>query len=112
MSKKKLKKFKKGGHTKHKGNIAPNSTQSITQKRNELIDEVESLGVEAEKEEETEPDIYMSDKYDHVKKDIKKILIIMLSIFIILFGVYYLSLKTTYLASIGDWIYKILNIQA
>ena len=56
-------------------------------------------------------DVYKTDKYDHVKKDIKKILIIMAIIILALIGIYILSLKTTILSSFGDWVYKILNIQ-
>jgi hypothetical protein len=112
MSKKKLKKFKKGGHVKQKGRVSSSSTNITEQKRENLIEEIESMENERIAEKETEPDIYMSDKYDHVKRDVKKILLIMFAILIVLFLTYYVSLKTTYLSSLGNWIYKILNIQA
>lgn len=57
-------------------------------------------------------DAYHTDKYDHVKNDIKKILVIMLIIILVLIGVYILSLKTEILTTFGNWVYKILNIQA
>lgn len=72
--------------------------------------EEEILEVEAETTAET-PSEYDTDQYDYVKHDIKKILIIMVSIIILLFGFYYLGLKTTALDTLGNWIYKILNIQ-
>lgn len=64
-----------------------------------------------EKVVESVSDHYDTQKYDYVKHDIKKILIIMGSIVIILFGFYFLGLKTSLLSTLGNWIYKILNIQ-
>jgi hypothetical protein len=61
--------------------------------------------------EETEVDHYKTDKYAHVKKDIAKILVIMTSILILLLVIYFISLKTTYLTSLGDFIYRISHIQ-
>lgn len=61
--------------------------------------------------EEIETDHYNTDKYDHVKKDVKKILVIMASIIILLLITYFVSLKTHYLNSLGDFIYRITNIQ-
>ena len=53
---------------------------------------------------------YKTDKYDHVKKDINKILIIMFLIVLALVGVYILSLQTTLFDVFGSWVYKVLNI--
>jgi hypothetical protein len=60
---------------------------------------------------EEETDHYNTDKYDHVKKDVRKIVIIMASIVIILFAIYFGSLKTNYLNSLGDFIYRISHLQ-
>ena len=109
MSKKKNKFKKKKAH--RLGAIAV-STQAveianpISESLEESFDHAPSPVIQEEK-----PDAYKTDKYAHVKVDIKKILIIMAIIILVLFGVYVLSLKTTILDSFGNWIYKILNIQ-
>jgi len=69
-----------------------------------------SIKVETKKPEEVDP--YTHNQYDHVKKDVRKILFIIAIIIIIFIGACILSAKTNVLASFGDWIYKIANIQA
>lgn len=111
MGKKKNNKFKKKKHQfinastsfKQTANISSDDGETEVTKENIDLEEIEAKD---EKEE-----FYQTDQYAHVKKDIQKILIIMSSIIIVLFGVYYLSLKTSYLNVIGDWIYKVTNIQ-
>lgn len=73
----------------------------------------DSLILESSPEQNVDiaPDHYDTQKYDYVKHDIKKILIIMGSILIVLFAFYFIELKTTILDTTGNWIYKILNIQ-
>lgn len=75
------------------GDLLPDDHESISQP---IIDE--------------KPDVYKTDKYDHVKTDIKKILIIMSIILLALIVIYFIGLKTSFLGTFGDWIYKILNI--
>ena len=59
----------------------------------------------------SEPDdFYTTNQYAHVRRDIKIVLALLLGIIILLFAIYYLGLKTTYLTTFGNWIYRILNI--
>lgn len=106
MSKKKFKKFKKISNQQ----LQTNNAATSSEKRDAIVSELNAT--EKERKELAEKDIYDTDKYDHVKKDVKKITIILGSIILLLFGIYFLSLKTTYLSTAGNWIYKILNIQA
>lgn len=114
MSKKKLKKFKKKhsqiNPTVDSTQVSLNTTSSqITElEEKEIISEIKEI---KNRDNELHDDIYMTDKYEHVRKDVKKILLIMSSIIIVLIATYFLNQKTTYLTSLGNWIYKILNIQ-
>lgn len=81
-----------------------------------VIEPVTNIGSELEPEENTKTDsldetFYKTDKYNYVKKDITKIVIILLAIIIILIGTYYLSQETSVLSQFGDWVYKICHIQ-
>lgn len=60
----------------------------------------------------TEPDdFYKTNQYAHVRRDIKIVLALLAGIIILLFAIYYIGLKTTYLTTFGNWLYKVLNIQ-
>lgn len=116
MSKKK-KKFNK---LKKKHLVQPNQshqTPKITTEQNDnnLEAEVASLPSESEVDirESVSKDIPASieNEYAYVKKDIKKILLIIFSLVVILIAIYIVGLKTTLLSSFGDWVYEILNIQ-
>ncbi len=52
-----------------------------------------------------------SHEYDHVRKDVIKILLLMLGIVILIVVLYFIGIESNYLTSIGDWFYKILNIK-
>lgn len=52
------------------------------------------------------------EEFKYVRGDVKKILVLMAIIVLLLIGLYYLDIKTSYLANLGNWFYKILNIQA
>lgn len=64
-----------------------------------------------EKAKKVEEDPYASGQYDHVRKDVKKILFIISILVLIFVAVWLVGAKTNLLTSIGDWIYKIANIQ-
>jgi len=51
------------------------------------------------------------DKYGYVRKDIKKILIIMTILVLLLIVSLFVELKTDLFKDFGNWIYKVLNIQ-
>lgn len=107
MSKKKNK-FKKS-KKQQADNITSSQSINIANPDCEPIIERESRETVQAKTEA--PDVYQTDEYAHVKKDIRKILIIMLIIVIVLIGIYLLSLKTSFLTNFGNWTYKLLNIQ-
>jgi uncharacterized membrane protein len=106
MSKKKNK-FKKSKRHHLQDQPIKKQMSAVEVKNNSPI--VESSA--SDKVIEAPLDHYDTQKYDYVKHDIKKILIIMVSIIIVLFAFYFIELKTTILDTIGNWIYKILNIQ-
>jgi len=51
----------------------------------------------------------LNERYLHVRKDVKKLLIVLGTLVIILIGTYFLGQKTTVLSSVGDWLYKLGN---
>lgn len=101
---------------KFKKNKKSNSQQILGANKKPLSQPIGNIDEQIDNEEiaeeivETEEDPYQTDQYAHVKKDIRKILIIVTFIVIVLFAVYFVSLKTRGLEAIGDWIYKILNL--
>ena len=66
----------------------------------------------ADKAVETQAKQVLAPEFAYVSRDVKKILTILGIIVLILIGLYFLDIKTSYLASMADWIYRILNIQA
>lgn len=110
MSKNKNKKFKRKIQSNPSSPINTTTSREISStEANSDIQSEQKTEIVSEKKDH---DFYATDKYHHVKKDVRNILIIMISIIIVLIGTYFLSNKTTVLSSISDWIYKILNIQA
>lgn len=109
MSKKKNK-FKKNKKQQVENVPAANRPVDIANPISEPI--ADNFDIQQKINNDEKPDVYKTDKYDHVKKDIKKILIIMLIIVLALFGTYLLSFKTSFLGTFGNWVYELLNIQA
>ena len=117
MSKKKNK-FKKKLNKRHERMFSDAPRKSdVTPRTNESDDvaqinsEKEKVDVEVSKKEEELIPAEDIAEYAHVKVDVKKILLIMTIIVVLLLVTYYIDLKTSYLNNIGNWIYKILNIQ-
>lgn len=117
MSKKKFKKFKKKKKSNQPHYVALVQTAVSTPVDTEVMeapkDEPEVIKEKAESKtdpmlEETEAE---KKEYAYIKKDARKIAIVIGSIFALLFITYYLSLKTPVFDSMGNWLYTSLNIQ-
>ncbi|MEI8143103.1 MAG: hypothetical protein WCG48_00600 [Candidatus Berkelbacteria bacterium] len=104
MSKKKHNKFKK----KQQAITVKETTQpEAISSGDELIMSktiTKELAVEAENE------IVNGHDYSYVKKDLKKIGIVLAILVILFVSFYILGIKTNLLNAFGDWIYKILHI--
>ena len=87
---------------------APAKTEIMAEVHDEpeVVEKVESKIAPMLEETDTE-----KKEYSYVRKDVKKILIVIGSIFVLLFVAYYLSLKTPIFNSMGNWLYNTLNIQ-
>lgn len=109
MSKKKNKKFKKI-KPKLKPAIATN-TGTFTSSDPVFPEKAVETPPANEKIIESE-NAYKNPEYDHVKKDIKKILLIITILIVLFAGIYVLGEKTNSLKAIGDWIYRVANINA
>ena len=116
MSKKKNKKF----HRKKGHKIAVITQPSVIKKVSTETPDTDILLVETEENQsenleiETaskETDFHDNKEYSHVKKDVKKILFLILVLAIIFVGIYFLGQKTSILIQFGDWIYKTAHIQ-
>ena len=115
MSKKKFKKFKKK-HAHQTQYVAPVQTAVTTPIETEVMAEIHDEPEVVEKvEAKTAPMLEETEaekkEYGYVRKDVRKILIVIGSIFILLFVAYCLSLKTPIFNSMGNWLYNTLNIQ-
>jgi len=53
----------------------------------------------------------LDEKYRPIHRDVNKLMVVLASLAIIFVGVYFLNDKTTIIANIGTWIYKIGNFQ-
>jgi len=112
MSKKKNK-FKRSKHSQPQSQVAAPTISNAADLGNpEAKPLVHSSVTNASDSTKFEPDdFYQTNEYAHVRRDIKIVLALLAGIIILLFVIYYIGLKTTYLATFGNWLYKILNIQ-
>lgn len=112
MSKKKNK-FKKSKkrHSPQQNINTPSRPQTEVSNAIDSRELEENREIQADNVDQEADDFYGTDKYNHVKKDVVKILIIMAAIVLVIVAVYILNSKTTIFTSFGDWVYKILNIQ-
>lgn len=125
MSKKKFKKFKKKKkHGQHSySGYAPVQEPQVrepvqVQQSTAATSIPIQTPVEPEKTEATESkkevaeEIAANNKeYAYVKRDVKKILIVMGSIIALLIVAFYVNEKTPIFHSMGNWLYNALNIQ-
>jgi len=113
MSKKKNKKFKKNRSAK----VASQEVNTNTFVSSDPVISEEVISSKTNDKEIAEStslkadDPYLNNQYDHVKKDVKKILFIIIILGVIFAGICLLGAKTNVLNSFGDWIYKVANIQ-
>jgi hypothetical protein len=109
MSKKNKKKFKR-----NKFNQSPTSASSVQESMSDASEsDVTAPATEAtiKSEKPMADDPYSNNEYDHVRKDVRKILFIISILALIFVAVWLIGTKTGVLTSFGDWIYKIANIQ-
>jgi hypothetical protein len=103
---KKLKKKKQ--HT-----LSPNEAVvlSVTDESNAPIVETEAVAHTAKNSPVEKSSQDNEEEYAYVKKDIRKILLIMLIIVVLVVALYFSNQQTAWIPKVGDWIFKILNIQ-
>ncbi|MCL5410416.1 MAG: hypothetical protein M1324_01025 [Patescibacteria group bacterium] len=113
MSKKKNKKFKKNkpnkGFQKSETTNTFVSSDPVVSDESIINNQTSTQGDKSSPIEIDDP--YSHNQYDHVKKDVRKIIALIGLIILVFSGIYILGLKTNILSSFGDWVYKIANIQ-
>lgn len=72
---------------------------------------IENVKLEAPAIVETDEIVMLNEKYKFVRKDVKKLLIVLGILAIVLVAIYIINTKTPFLNTVGDWIYKIGNFQ-
>jgi len=109
MGKKKNKKFKQSYHSTDSNSGAMAQPTSITMNNSSTASSTEKITPT----ESAKPDLEteLTAKYAYVRKDVLKLGIVIASLAIIFTGIYIIGQKTTVLANVGDWIYKIGNFQ-
>jgi len=119
MSKKKKKKLKKKKSQKKQQmvqnkpqknpdviDIAQNAKGSDAPEKSEVGIPTENVGKENIYEE-----IYKDQRYSYIRKDVIKVLVVLLILILILFAIYILDKSYSFLSPVGDWLYKVMNIQ-
>jgi len=105
MSKQKTKKFKRN----HKGTAAQPLEITSTAK---IVDSIEPVASAPTVNLESQSDDDAIEKeYAYVRKDVRLILLTILLLVVLLIIAFILGEKTTWLRTLGDFIYKITNIQ-
>lgn len=116
MSKKKFKKKKNKKHSHHAVYSSPKPTlvSAVSDKgKKEIVEEEEIVA------EPTKASVYHDAKipaeeekeYAYVRRDVKKIVIVMGSIMVLLIIAFVVNSKTSAFYSLGNWLYNSLNIQ-
>lgn len=123
MSKKKKNKFKKSKHgNKHTSHhafstanpappIAPVIDKTVDNSLPDTIPDTIKDNQTEETKEVVEVPEKEDNRYEYVKKDVKKIVLSILGLFVLMAIIYFLNQKFLFLQSFGDWIYKIANFQ-
>jgi len=115
MSKKKKKKLKKSRQSKNKmmSGSRPEALGKKSINTPNIISEPEVVeNVEGEQEEKNiYEEIYKNQRYSYIKKDVAKVLVVLLILVVLLFAIYFLDKSYSFLKPVGDWLYKIMNIQ-
>lgn len=115
MSKKKKNKFKKskhgGQHSSHHGPSVISAAPPVVNPL-EIIEPQAEVDTQIEKTEETvETPVVEDNRYEYVRKDVRKLILSILGLFALMTIIYFLNQQFHFLQSLGDWIYKIANFQ-
>lgn len=108
MGKKNKKLKKKKQHT-----LSPSEAVvvSVANESNTPIIETEAVTQTAKNSPEDKSSPENKDEYSYVRKDIRKIIFIMLIIVLLVVVLYFSNQQTAWIPKVGDWIFKLLNIQ-
>ncbi len=107
MSKKKNKKFKKSSTASQPSISMPR--ESTPEKQPSTLQAHTQISNTTLKNNDPYAISILNEKYLHVRKDVNKLLIVLLILAIVLMGIYFIGLKTNILTVVGDWLYKIGN---
>jgi hypothetical protein len=105
MSKKKNKKQRRAPFDTKAVSIENNANKDLTSLTEKEITE------ETQATEAKDPIEELSEHYAYVKKDTKKLLVMLGVLALLIVGTYFVNKNTTILTNFGDWIYKVSNIQ-
>ena len=117
MSKKKFKKKKNKKHSQQNVYSAPKPTVAVAPEisSNVVEEQITTPEIVEEKTPEAVHDAIIpaeeEKEYAYVRRDVKKILIVMGSIIALLIIAFVVNSKTTAFYSMGNWLYNSLNIQ-
>ncbi len=105
---KKHNKFKKHGGNKHNvvrpQAVQPAMTGTATVSAPEQI---QSTPVEPVAPEQLDEIALLDEKYAFIRRDVRKLMIVLGSLVILFIAIYFVNTKTEILANLGDWIYKV-----
>lgn len=103
---KKKNKFKNRSHQTSNPAIAAIET-SVLDEKQEPIEVKASAPTEVEKSEIDE----LNEKYQPIRRDVKKLLFVLAILAVLFIGAFFLNKYTDYLTIIGNWVYKIGHFQ-
>ena len=105
MGKKKNKKFKHSHHAVISNPVV--ATQPVVINGSETAATASVEKITPAEPVKIDPEAELNAKYAYVRRDVMKLLLVILILAIIFVGIYILGQRTAVLANIGDWIYKV-----
>lgn len=105
MAKKKNKKFKKSQPVVQEQPIAVAGKNDVT-----AISQNSAPEIKEKPKDDYDIDV-LNAKYQPIRHDVFKLLIVLASLAVVFIAIYLVGAKTSILSTIGDWLYKVSNIQ-
>ncbi len=111
---KKHNKFKKHGGVKHhpaQHQAAPSARPESEIRSSEPEIQESNPKIQTPKSEiPTDEIALLNEKYAFVRHDVRKLMIVLTTLAIIFVATYFLNTKTTVLANLGNWVYRVTHI--
>lgn len=119
---KKHSKFKKHGGVKHRpvqhqvvhevtmGNTAASTPPKGAPSGPELEESLSSILTTSQESKQLDETAVLDEKYAFVRRDVRKLMIVLGSLVVLFIAIYFLNIKTEILVNLGNWVYRVTHI--